>query len=46
MDGRRFRTEPWSGESENSRSVSDSSFALFGEGPFFWLLFFGPLKEK
>src|SRR6476469_8091472 len=34
------------GESENGRSTRKPKLALIGEGPFFWLLFFGPAKKS
>lgn len=46
MDGRRYRIEPWNGESDNPCIAAVGTFALFGDGAFFWLLFFAPAKKS
>jgi len=46
MDGRRFRTEPWSGEYENPEGVSGRWTVVFGEAISFGDLFLWASKEK
>ena len=45
MDGRRFPTEPWNGESENSDPLTGHCFALSGKALFFGSFLLGQQKK-
>jgi hypothetical protein len=45
MDGRRFRIEPWNGESENSDQLTGRCFASSGRALFFGSFLLGQQKK-